>query len=193
MNANTNTIKAIQGLLGVTQDGLWGPKTQAALDALIKPPSGATDEDPHFVGDGMWPWINAKIDGEDILITGAVVTAFGGDSDKMDSGETASGFSTKDNPSFLGCALPMRRDSNPQLRGSPIPKLPWKTIVEFSDPVTGKTVVTKLIDEGPAKWTKHGGDMSVAAAKEFDPNATSNNFEKVLNIRIVGGAKYVTA
>ena len=185
MNANTNTIKAIQGLLGVTQDGLWGPKTQAALDVLIKP-SGVTS-------DGTWPWINAKIDGGDILITGAVVTAFGGDSDKMDSGETASGFSTKDNPSFLGCALPMRRDSNPQLRGSPIPKLPWKTIVEFSDPVTGKTVVTKLIDEGPAKWTKHGGDMSVAAAKEFNPNATSNNFEKVLNIRIVGGAKYVTA
>jgi len=31
-------IKGIQGFLGVTQDGVWGPKSQAALDAL----TGAT-------------------------------------------------------------------------------------------------------------------------------------------------------
>lgn len=29
-------IKGIQGYLGVTQDGAWGPKSQAALDALTK-------------------------------------------------------------------------------------------------------------------------------------------------------------
>ena len=31
-------IKAIQGILGVTDDGVWGPNTQAALDQLINPP-----------------------------------------------------------------------------------------------------------------------------------------------------------
>jgi len=34
---NESTIKAIQGIIGVTQDGIWGPKSQAALDAIIHP------------------------------------------------------------------------------------------------------------------------------------------------------------
>ncbi len=34
------TIAAIQGILGVTQDGIWGPKSQAALDALIHGDTG---------------------------------------------------------------------------------------------------------------------------------------------------------
>jgi len=33
---DTQQIKAIQGLLGVTVDGVWGPKSQAALDQLSK-------------------------------------------------------------------------------------------------------------------------------------------------------------
>lgn len=32
---NESTIKAIQGILGVAQDGIWGPKSQAAFDAII--------------------------------------------------------------------------------------------------------------------------------------------------------------
>ena len=39
---NESTIKAIQGIIGTTQDGIWGPKSQAALDSIIaasrKPP-----------------------------------------------------------------------------------------------------------------------------------------------------------
>ena len=34
-NGATNTLKAIQGLLGVTQDGIFGPKSRAALESLI--------------------------------------------------------------------------------------------------------------------------------------------------------------
>lgn len=34
---NESTIKAIQGIIGVTQDGKWGPKSQAALDAIVHP------------------------------------------------------------------------------------------------------------------------------------------------------------
>jgi hypothetical protein len=32
---DTDAIKAIQAVLGVTADGVWGPKTQAALDELL--------------------------------------------------------------------------------------------------------------------------------------------------------------
>jgi hypothetical protein len=177
-------LKQIQEILGVDADGIFGPKSQAALDALVHPKTGGV------TGDGTWPWIQAKVDGNDIVIESGVVTAFGGASDTMDSGETASGLSTKDNPSFIGCALPMRRDGNKELRGSPIPKLPWKTTVIFSAP-DGTQVSTKLIDEGPAKWTKHIGDLTEAAAKLFDPTANANNFEKTLGIRIVGGAQYL--
>lgn len=48
MNGEINTLKAIQGLLGVEQDGIFGPKSRAALESLIaaptKPPewTGAT-------------------------------------------------------------------------------------------------------------------------------------------------------
>jgi hypothetical protein len=175
-----NTIQQIQSLLKVDSDGVWGPRSQAALDALIHPTKP----------DDSWSFINLSVDGNDIVIKDGIVTAFGGASDTMDSGETASGLSTKDNPSFIGCALPMCRDTSPALRGSPIPKLPWKTIVIFSDD-KGNQVSTKLIDEGPAKWTRHAGDLTVAAAKLFDENATANNFEKKLDIRIVGGAQYL--
>lgn len=183
MNDNTTTIKAIQGLIGTEQDGIWGPKSAAALEAVVHPKG--------LVGDGTWDFIKARIDGEDIVIEPGVVTAFGGADDTMDSGETASGVSTKDNPSYIGCALPMRRDAIPALRGSPIPKLPWKTTVIFTDTHSGVSVNTKLIDEGPAKWTKHIGDLTEAAAKMFDKHATANNFTETLGIRIVGGAKYV--
>lgn len=183
--SDTDKIKQIQGILGVDQDGMIGPKTRAAFNALGSPTA------TNYFANDEWPWIKARVDGNDIVIEPGIVTAFGGDSDKMDSGETASGLSTKDNPSFIGCALPMRRDTNPQLRNSPIPKLPWRTVVRFTDLVSGTYVDTQLIDEGPAKWTKHIGDMTTAAAKTFDPKATANNFEKILAIRIIGGARYI--
>ena len=34
---NESTIKAIQGIIGVEQDGIWGAKSQAALEAIIHP------------------------------------------------------------------------------------------------------------------------------------------------------------
>lgn len=183
---NDSAIKAIQSIVGVTADGIWGPKSQVALDAIVHPvPVG------EVTGDGTWPWIKARVEGDDIVIDPGIVTAFGGAHDTMDSGETASGISTKDNPSYIGCALPMRRDSSKALAGSPIPKIPWKTTVIFTNPRNGISVNTKLIDEGPAKWTKHVGDLTEAAAKLFDQHATSNNFTETLGIRIIGGAKYL--
>lgn len=39
-------IAAIQGVLGVSVDGIWGPKSQAALDALVQAPQSALLVDP---------------------------------------------------------------------------------------------------------------------------------------------------
>ena len=41
---NESTIKAIQGIIGVEQDGIWGPKSQRAFDAIIHPVEGPDDE-----------------------------------------------------------------------------------------------------------------------------------------------------
>lgn len=178
-------IKAIQKIVfpesPAEWDGVFGPKSKSALERLLR--------GDKLIGDGSWPWIKASIDGDDIVIEPGNVTAFGGASDKSDSGETASGVSTKLNPGIVGCALPMRRDTSPQLRGSPIPKLPWSTKVIFAAP-SGQEVTASLIDEGPAKWTKNIGDLTVAAARQFDQAATANNFGRTLSIRILGGAKY---
>jgi len=196
---NKAIIQAIQRLLLVNDDGIWGTKSQAALDALMATPAPAEGALEGSIPG--WEFMDARVDGEDIVIENADVTAFGGADDKMDSGETASGVSTKDNPDLRGCALPMRRDGSPAqdkqgrkpiLRGSPIPKIPWFTDVIFTDTQTGTNVSTKLIDEGPAGYTKQAGDLTVAAARVFDPHATANNANiPKLTIRIVGGAQYV--
>jgi len=181
-------IKRIQKVIGVTPDGIWGPKSQAALELVIRPPAPQGRIKTSVKG---WDFIKARVEGEDIVIDDAAVTAFGGSEDQMDSGETASGLSTRDNPNFKGCALPMNRKGSVQLRGSPIPKLPWRTPVFFTDPATGRKVGTQLIDEGPAKWTKNSGDLTVAAAREFDTRATANAADiPRLTIRIPGAAKY---
>lgn len=47
---NESTIKAIQGIIGTEQDGIWGPKSQAALDAIIHPQVATNWTDaPHKV------------------------------------------------------------------------------------------------------------------------------------------------
>ena len=53
-----------------------------------------------------YPW-TASVIGNDIVVTGQIATWFGGANDPQDDGETASGVSTKANPDFFGCALPM--------------------------------------------------------------------------------------
>jgi peptidoglycan hydrolase-like protein with peptidoglycan-binding domain len=41
MDGRINTIKAIQAVLGVTQDGIFGPESQSALDNLVNSPAQA--------------------------------------------------------------------------------------------------------------------------------------------------------
>ena len=159
-----------------------------------KPPMSDTSDLNILRGDGSWPW-SAHVDGDDILVIGVTDTCFGGSNDPMDSGETASGISTRDNPTLKACALPMiYSGSNKALRralgGSPIPKLPWQTKVEII--ADGKHLIVPVIDLGPAKRTGDAIDLTVAAARFFNPRATANNFLLHCNYRIIGGAKHLT-
>jgi hypothetical protein len=64
--------------------------------------------------------------------------------------------------------------------------------VQFTDLKTGKTLTVPLIDLGPnLLTTTNVGDLTVAAAKHFNPSATATNFEMFADIRIIGGAKYL--
>lgn len=146
-------------------------------------------------GDGTWPW-NAHVDGNDIVVLGARATAFGGSRDPQDSGATASGISTSRNPGMRACALPMiytgsNRSLRKALGGSPIPKVPWKTQVEIICRETGKKLTVPVIDLGPAKRTGNAIDLTVAAARYFDANATATRFEMMCDYRILGGARFL--
>lgn len=184
-------IKSIQGIIGTDQDGDFGHKSQAALDALIAQ-AKAPESGKILTGDGSYPW-TAQIDGDDIVVLGARATCFGGSNDPQDSGETASGISTKANPDIQACSLPMNYTgpNGPTRRaliGSPIPMLPWKTIVRVES--GGKTLEVPVIDLGPAKTTKNALDLTIAAAKFFNPSATATNFELRCDYTIIGAATF---
>ncbi len=158
------------------------------------------DEPILLKGDGSWPW-TAWVEGDDILVRG-VATAFGGDNDPEDDGSTASGVNTKGNPGLLGCALPMRDDALHALRGSPIPRMPFGLHPDGTNNPEGAhvTVVFEggvvhgpfpVIDLGPAKSTGHVLDLTVAAARFWESNATANNFEARVTYRILGAARYI--
>lgn len=193
-----DAVREIQGILGFADkdvDGDIGIKTLAKVAQLGK----AARETPDapwppalLVGDGTWPW-TARIDGADIVVDDARATCFGGSGDSMDSGETASGISTAKNPMLRACALPMSyTGKNAALKkalgGSPIPKVPWKTLVRVTS--GKKTLDVIVIDLGPAKRTGNALDLTIAAARFFDPRATANSFEARVSYRILGGAQY---
>lgn len=142
-----------------------------------------------------WKHVELWKDGDDLVLKNAKVTAFGGTNDKMDSGDTASGISTK-NPKVMGCALPRNytgssKANREALNGSPIPaKLPFKTLVEVT--YGDETILVPFIDIGPAARTGAALDLTVGAAKVFNPKATANNFKLTgAEARIIGGAKYL--
>ncbi len=160
------------------------------------------------ITDSAWMWMNIAVDADDIVVSG-IATAFGGDSDPEDDGSTASGYSTKGHPTLIACSLPMRRDDihdSPRhgrvLRNSPIPNLPFGMDAKGRDnphgahaDVTFKNGLVipniPVIDLGPAGWTKHAVDLTVAAARKYQATATANNFESSVTYRIKGMAKFI--
>lgn len=192
MTTVLDTKKAIQKLLLVDDDGVVGKVTLAALDKLVNTPNGSP-----------WPiqrsWTFTK-DGDDLLILGQIVTAFGGGYDKGDDGETESGVMNDGrDPGLMGCALPIKLNEKATAM-SPLaldPPIPWLTPVKIwlGDEANPKIMaMTKLIDEGPNEllYPNHVGDITVAVAHLFAPNMLldelANNFEMVLNLRIYGVA-----
>jgi hypothetical protein len=85
------------------------------------------------------------------------------------------------------------------LDGSPIPKVPWHTLVEVTIDGQKSTPQSGVIDLGPGKKASRPGqphalDLTVAAAKIFAPDASLKNlatsFEKRGSYRIIGGATF---
>jgi len=197
-------IAAIQGILGVTQDGVWGPKSQAALNALI-----AGNDAP------IWPY-GMEVIGDDIIVRNIVITCFGGwgsgIADPQDSGETASGLNTR-TQTVIGVSVAMdgrqfgslSPAEHRALDGAPIPRLrnergltAWHTPVEVW--IDGQKYVPRdgIVDLGPGLQASSDGephalDLTVPAAIEVMPGHPvqwyANNFRVRGSFRIVGGAK----
>lgn len=136
-----------------------------------------------------------EIDEDDLIVRNVRGTCFGGISDPQDNGNTASGVSTKD-PSILGVALPRKYTGSDHATmlalgdGLIPPGVPFLLPVEVTDRSTGKTVSAPFIDLGPATHTGNYIDLTIAAARQFNPKASVTNFEILCDYRIVGGAKF---
>lgn len=198
MNALT-ARKSIQAILNVDQDGDIGPRSTAAWVALLATPDASpwppqAQSGRILKGDGSFKW-TAEIDGDDIVIHNTRATCFGGSDDPQDDGSTASGISTKANPGLMACSLPMNYTgpdgpTRRALIGSPIPMLPWKTLVRVTDLIRGSSIEVPVIDLGPGRSTNNQADLTIAAARHFDANATARSFELRCEVRILGGAKF---
>jgi hypothetical protein len=185
-------------------------KSPPRASATVRKPRGLTAPPPTaggrtLTGDGTWPF-TAAIVGDDIVVTDIVITCFGGAFDPQDGGETASGVNTKNSPNVLAVSLPMdgRQFSmtppeHAALDGSPIPKIPWHTLVEVTIGGQKFTPQSGVVDLGPGKKASklgqpHALDLTVAAAKLFAPDASlrslATSFEKRGSYRIIGGAQF---
>lgn len=186
------------GLYDGRLDNWRGPATDAAeksfRDSLVE---SSDSGDRPLKGDGTWPW-TAEVSGADVIVRNARATCFGGSGDPQDGGGTASGISTADNPGIEACSLPMdgrmfkglSPGEHRALDGSPIPRVPWKTLVQVTRGV--QTFTFPVIDLGPGKRTGNALDLTIAAARRFDSKASATNFEAQVDFRILDGAKFAT-
>lgn len=144
-------------------------------------------------------WLfTVEIEGDDLVVRDTTATWFGGNSDPLDDGSTASGVSTKDNLGVLGCALPVvKRDAKGKLFEptctSPLAfdkRIPWKTPVEVT--VGNRTITVPLIDNGPAQSAGDGIDLTIGAFTFFEKKLSAGVIKGV-SYRILGAAKYMRA
>jgi hypothetical protein len=141
------------------------------------------------------------VDGADLIVENAVATWFGGDFDPQDDGTTASGNNTKGHPNLIACSLPMRVDSVANLRKSPLPHMPFGMFGGYRDNPHGAqvNVVNKqtgkslqhvaCIDIGPALYTQHALDLTVAAFEALGVPHKSGI--QTVDLRILDAARYL--
>ena len=141
-------------------------------------------------GDGSFSF-TAEIEGDDIIVKNVPCTWFGGTDDPQDSGETASGFSTKDHPHAPGCSLPMDGFHHAATDGSPIPRLPWKTMVEVTNRANGQKTSVPLIDLGPNKAAASHAAIDLTKPAFTSIGGSINAGVIKVDYRIPGGAKHV--
>ena len=198
--ANSDQIKAIQGILNVKQDGILGIITYAKLDALTN------TKKP------VWPF-KYIADGEDAVIDRPItITCFGGNGDNtitdpQDDGQTASGVNTK-YQAVIGVSIAMNGLDFPHISPAehkaldyaPIHKMPWHTQVIVTIKGVKYTASSGIIDLGPGLQASKGNsihalDLTTPFAQLIYPNKTRRqlalDFEEIGTFRIVGGAKYL--
>jgi hypothetical protein len=141
-------------------------------------------------GDGSFPF-TAEVVNDDIVARGVRATWFGGPNDPSDSGQTASGVSTRDNPNLLGCALPMDGFHHPKTDGSPIPRLPWRTLVRVRNLKTDKEITVPLIDLGPSKFAQSHAVIDLTETAFNSVGARSEEGVIPVDFSILGGARFV--
>lgn len=142
----------------------------------------------HTMKSDGWKF-SVVVDGDDLLVENVPATCFGGLNDPQDNGQTASGISTL-GTGVMGCALPVVQN-HPSTAGSPLPRIPWGTKVAISRGIL--TIEVPLIDNGPSRSSGNGIDLTIAAARRFDPRATATNFKTIVSYRIPGGAQFLEA
>jgi hypothetical protein len=57
--------------------------------------------------------------------------------------------------------------------------------------VDNKSIDVPVIDLGPGKRTGNALDLTIAAARQFNPKASATNFEARGSYRILGAAKFL--
>ncbi len=192
------------GIPGAQSDGAYGLVRAAALaeyraSRAIPEGSAITGSKGDFA---------VEIVGPDLWVKNVRSTCFGGDGDSMDSGATASGYSTKGHPLLKAVSLPMNyrgpsAATRAALEGSPIPMMPFGLHADGSENRDGCWVEVRFgngasatvpcIDLGPniARYPKNAIDCTIALARLANPLATANNFEAVVSYRIINGVKYL--
>jgi len=143
-------------------------------------------------------WFPVVRQGDDLVVPRTVATWFGGDHDPEDNGETASGVSTKGNPTLLGCALPLAGYGLKSLRGTPLPMMAFGLHHDGSPNPEGAwaevtcgllTLNLPVIDLGPSLRTRHGIDLTVAAFKHFAGDLSQGVI--TVSYRLKRGALYL--
>ena len=158
---------------------------------MTKPAANQPADPRDLRGDGRYGF-TVRVEGDDLVARDVRATWFGGASDPLDDGRTASGLSTRRDPEILGCALPM--NGFRATRGSPLPNLPWcTTVVEVYCPSTGKRAAVPLIDLGPsAPPLAHAAiDLTPAAFRALGGNRRVGRL--TVDFRIPGGASHLPA